>query len=113
MATAPLGQSLLLDPLYLGPEWDLRRTAMEDDNTKAVQMYLNVLRGTNVSRLPSGTLAQAEELLPSLTITTSFFTYGSAERRNDYFQQLQVLTAQLEVALPISGAADKPPSADQ
>ncbi len=95
---AALGQSSLPSPVAaaLFAEWDLRRTAVENDASKTVWAHLNILRGKDAPTLAPGTLEQVNALLPQLSLAASCFRYGSSKQRAWYLEDLNSLTTRLE-----------------
>lgn len=102
LAAAPLGSSILQNPgadPAISPvlqELLLRRTAMEEDTTKAVHAYLNALRGKDAPILRLETIQQIDSVVPELSLNASFFIYDTSPRLSEHVEMLEKITAQLE-----------------
>lgn len=98
LAAAASGRTTMPDPGSgaLIHNWDLRRTAIVDDQSGAVHAYLNILRGRDVPRFASRVLPEIEALLPKLTLNISLLGRGSSEQRDNYTQRLERLVDELE-----------------
>lgn len=102
LAAAQLGSSILQNPVAdpaITPTLQqllLRRTAMEEDTTKAVQAYLNALRGKDAPTVRPETIQQIDSVVPELSLYASFFIYDTSPRLSEHVEMLEKITAQLE-----------------
>jgi hypothetical protein len=94
----PLGTSFLNNPVAGAiPEvFSLRKTAIEDEVTKEIIAYLNVLHGKDSPSINQDTLEEVDSILSNLQVHSSIYIYDSSENPEKHIEGLQTCIEELE-----------------
>jgi PAS domain-containing protein len=95
LAQQDAGQTQFDDPTGEG-SWALKRTAIEDESSGELYAYLNGLWREGVQPAMSEAVVEIQELLPSLTLHTSVFSYSTGDDRNKHLGKIGEITSRLE-----------------
>lgn len=98
LANVPVSDSLVPNPVIgASPTaFNLRKSVVQKENLHADKAYLITMRVTGAASVDQSKLQQVSELLPSLSLYSSFFAYDSENGRVDHLAKLEEIIQKLE-----------------
>jgi len=107
LASAPVGNSVLRNPMEspLAARFSVRKSVVEAESSQPSETYLIAMRVKDTPSISQTKLRQVKELLPTLSLYSSFFAYDSAAGRREHLGKLEEVIRNLEELLNDSAAA--------
>ena len=98
LARAPVGDSALENPVSGSSPavFNIRKVVVESESPQSSKAYLITMRVKGAASVTQAKLQQVSELLPTLSLHSSFFAYDSEAERAENVSTLEQIIEKLE-----------------
>jgi hypothetical protein len=98
LSSAPVADSVLPNPVSgTSPaEFSLRKAVVQNETAPANKSFLLTMRVKGAASVTQTKLQEVSELLPSLSLHSSFFAYATEEERANHLTTLEEIIQKLE-----------------